>query len=73
MAISHSEVFEMANDEATLRMAAIAAVLSMLSQEGDDPGQIARKPGLAWSQDHRRMNMGQASLMQKRAGRSPWK
>ena len=54
-------------------MAAIAAVMSMLSQGGDDPGQVARKPGLAWSQDHRRMNMGQSSLMHRRASRSPWK
>ncbi|MDG1555912.1 MAG: hypothetical protein P8R00_06670 [Candidatus Poseidoniaceae archaeon] len=60
-------------NEETLRMAAIAAVMSMLSQSGDDPGQVARKPGLAWSQDHRRMNMGQSSLMHRRASRSPWK
>ena len=61
------------HDEDTLRMAALAAVYSMLAQSGEDPGQIARKPGLAWSQDHRRMNMGLSSLMQKRASRSPWK
>jgi hypothetical protein len=61
------------HNEETLRMAAIAAVFSMLAQSGDDPSQIARKPGLAWSQDHRRMNMGLSSLMQKRASRSPWK
>ena len=60
-------------DLATLRMAALAAVIAEVTQQGDDPAQIARKPGLAWSQDHRRMNMGQASLMQKRASRSPWK
>lgn len=60
-------------NQETLRMAAIAAVMSMLSQSGDDPGQVARKPGLAWSQDHRRMNMGQSSLMHRRASRSPWK
>lgn len=60
-------------DEETLRIAAITAVYSMLSQNGDGPGQVARKPGLAWSQDHRRMNMGKSSLMQKRASRSPWK
>ena len=61
------------HDEETLRMAAIAAVYSLLSQSGDEPGQVARKPGLPWSQDHRRMNMGLSSLMQKRANRSPWK
>ena len=60
-------------NEETLRMAAIAAVMSMLSQGGDDPGQVARKPGLAWSQDHRRMNTGQSALMHRRASRSPWK
>ncbi|NCG00638.1 MAG: hypothetical protein GWP25_02465 [Euryarchaeota archaeon] len=61
------------HDEETLRMAALAAVLSMLEQNGEDASQIARKPGLAWSQDHRRMNMGRSSLMHKRANRSPWK
>jgi len=42
-------------DEQTLRMAAIAGVLAMLQSQGEDPAQIARKPGMAWSQDHRRM------------------
>ena len=63
----------MATDDETLRMAAIAAVISMLSQEGEDPGQIARKPGLAWSQDHRRIVMGKSSLMAQRSSRSPWR
>ncbi|MDE0857735.1 MAG: hypothetical protein OSA38_04120 [Candidatus Poseidoniaceae archaeon] len=62
-----------ATDPATLRMAAIAAVLAEVTQQGEDPGQIARKPGLAWSQDHRRINTGQSSLMHRRASRSPWK
>jgi len=61
------------HDEKTLRMAALAAVLSMLAQNGDDASQIARNPGLPWSQDHRRMSMGLSSLMQKRTSRSPWK
>ncbi|DAC19616.1 MAG TPA: hypothetical protein D7H89_08265 [Candidatus Poseidoniales archaeon] len=60
-------------DRTILRMAAIAAVIAELAQQGEDVSLVARQPGLAWSQDHRRMNMGQASLMQKRAGRSPWK
>lgn len=60
-------------DLATLRMAAIAAVLAEVMQQGEDAGQVARKPGLAWSQDHRRMNTGQSSLMHHRASRSPWK
>ena len=60
-------------DPATLRMAAIAAVLAEVMQQGDDPSEVARKPGLAWSQDHRRMNIGQSSLMHQRASRSPWK
>ena len=59
-------------DDQTLRMAAIAAVLSMVDA-GEDVSVKGRQPGEAWSQDHRRMNMGQASLMQKRASRSPWK
>lgn len=60
-------------DSATLRMAAIAAVLAEVMQQGDDPAEVARNPGLAWSQDHRRMNTGQSSLMHQRASRSPWK
>ena len=60
-------------DLATLRMAALAAVIAEVTQQGDDPAQIARKPGLAWSQDHRRLNTGQSSLMHRRASRSPWK
>jgi hypothetical protein len=60
-------------DKATLRMAAIAAVLAEVTQQGDDPSQVARQLGLAWSRDHRRMNTGQSSLMHQRASRSPWK
>ena len=64
----------MANkDEQTLRMAAIAGVLAMLQSQGEDPAQIARKAGMAWSQDHRRMFSGKSSLMNYRASRSPWK
>ena len=62
-----------ATNTATLRMAAIAAVLAEVTQQGDDPGQVARNLGLAWSQDHRRINTGQSSLMHRRASRSPWK
>ena len=61
------------HDEETLRMAALAAVLSMLEQNGEDASQIARKPGLAWSQDHRRIVMGKSSLMAQRSSRSPWR
>ena len=59
-------------DNQTLRMAAIAAVLSMVDA-GEDVSVKGRQPGEAWSQDHRRMNMGRSSLMHKRANRSPWK
>ena len=55
-----------------LRIAAMAAVISA-TQSGDDSSQIARKMGDAWSQDHRRMNMGLSSLMYKRGSRSPWR
>jgi len=60
-------------DEQTLRMAAIAGVLAILQSQGEDPAQIARKPGMAWSQDHRRMLSGKSSLINYRASRSPWK
>jgi gas vesicle protein len=53
-------------------MAAIAAVLAA-SSSGEDPGQIARKSGEAWAQDHRRMNMGYSSLLHSRSARSPWR
>ena len=60
-------------DLQTLRMAAIAGVLAMIQSQGDDPAQIARNPGMPWSQDHRRMFSGKSSLLNHRASRSPWK
>ena len=59
-------------DEATRRMAAIAAVLSLV-EAGDDASQRGRQRGEAWSQDHRRMNMGRSSLLIHRSNRSPWR
>jgi len=59
-------------DIETLRMAAIAAVLAATSSR-DDPSQVGRKLGESWAQDHRRMNMGLSSLMQRRSSRSPWR
>ena len=44
-------------DEATLRIAAICAVLSIVENQGDD-SFAGRKHGSAWTQDHIRMNMG---------------
>ena len=61
------------DNEQTLRMAAIAGVLAMLQSQGEDPAQIARKSGMAWSQDHRRMFSRKSSLINHRASRSPWK
>jgi hypothetical protein len=59
-------------DETTRRMAAIAAVLSIV-ESGDDASHRGRQRGEAWSQDHRRMNMGRSSLMNYRSNRSPWR
>lgn len=59
-------------DEATRRMAAVAAVLSLL-ESTDDASNRGRQRGEAWSQDHRRMNMGRSSLMNHRSNRSPWR
>lgn len=59
-------------DEATRKMAAIAAVLSLL-ESTDDASNRGRQRGEAWSQDHRRMNMGRSSLMNHRSNRSPWR
>ena len=63
----------MGEDVSELMMAAIAAVLAMTESNGDEPGQTARQPGSAWSQDHRRQMTGRRSLMNARAGRSPWR
>ena len=63
----------MGDDMTELMMAAIAAVLAETQAGGDDPAQVARQPGAAWSQDHRRQMTGKASLMNARAGRSPWR
>ncbi len=52
-------------DEATLRIAAICAVLSIVENQGDDSSQVGRKSGSAWTQDHIRMNMGLNSLMNR--------
>ena len=60
-------------DLEVLRIAAIAAVISILNEQSDDPSQAGRMPGSSWSQDHRRMNMGKTSLMNLLASRSPWK
>lgn len=60
-------------DLEVLRIAAIAAVISILNEQSDDPSQAGRMPGSSWSRDHRRMNMGKTSLMNLRASRSPWK
>ena len=60
-------------DEATLRIAAISAVLSIVENQGDDSSQVGRKHGSAWTQDHIRMNMGLNSLMNRNSARSPWR
>ncbi len=38
-------------DRTILRMAAIAAVIAELAQQGEDVSLVARQPGLAWSQE----------------------
>jgi hypothetical protein len=63
----------MSSDVSERMMAAIAAVLAATQADGDDPAQVARQPGSAWSQDHRRQLTGQPSLMNARASRSPWR
>ena len=63
----------MAGKDDELRMAAIAAVLAATRQQGEDPAEVARRPGKAWSQDHRRMVTGRSSLMHARSRRSPWR
>ena len=60
-------------DEATLRIAAICAVLSIVETQGEDPSLTGRKQGPSWTQDHIRMNMGLNSLMNRNSARSPWR
>lgn len=63
----------MSDEISELMMAAIVAVLAATQMDGDDPSQVARNLGSAWSQDHRRQMAGKTSLMNARAGRSPWR
>ena len=63
----------MSQDITELMMAAIAAVIAETQMDGADPAQVARQPGAAWSQDLRRQMTGKTSLMNARAGRSPWR
>ena len=63
----------MGEEISELLMAAIAAVMAETQADGNDPAQVARQPGAAWSQDHRRQMTGKRSLMNARAGRSPWR
>ena len=57
-----------------LRVAAIAAVLSMVDEVGGpDPSQIGRQSGSSWAQDHRRLASGRSGVLQHRQGRSAWK
>jgi hypothetical protein len=63
----------MGEEISELMMAAIAAVIAETQADGDDPALVARQPGAAWSQDHRRQMTGKRSLMNARAGRSPWR
>ncbi|MEC7178448.1 MAG: hypothetical protein VXW28_04055 [Candidatus Thermoplasmatota archaeon] len=60
-------------DEATLRIAAICAVLAIVESQGDEQSMTGRNPGPAWTQDHIRMNMGLSSLMNRNSARSPWR
>ena len=63
----------MGEEISELMIAAIDAVMAETQADGNDPAQVARQPGAAWSQDHRRQMTGKRSLMNARAGRSPWR
>jgi hypothetical protein len=60
------------NDE-LLRMAAIAAVLSIIESGGDQVGEIGRQSGPVWSYDHRQMANGRSGVLAMRSGRSTWR
>jgi len=61
-----------ANDE-VLRMAAIAAVLSMIESSGPDSAQIGRQQGSVWASDHRRLASGDVGILRGRQARSTWR
>lgn len=54
------------------KIAAIVAIISTIEGRNNTEN-IGRQKGEAWSQDHRRMNMGLQSLMKNRSSRSPWR
>ena len=56
-----------------LRMAAIAAVLSMIESSGPDPAQIGRQQGSVWATDHRSLASGEAGILRARQARSTWR
>ena len=56
-----------------LRIAAICAVLSIIETQLESNLHIGRKTGTPWTEDHLRISMGLNSLMNRDAGRSPWR
>ncbi len=56
-----------------LRMAAIAAVLSIIESGGDQVGEIGRQSGPVWSYDHRQIANGRSGVLAIRSGRSTWR
>lgn len=56
-----------------LRVAAIAAVLSMIDSSGPDPALIGRQQGSSWAQDHRQLASGNSGVMRNRQSRSTWR
>ena len=59
-------------DDSILRIAAIMAVLNEVIG-ASDAAQIGRNLGESWSQDHRRVITGSASLLQTKSARAPWR
>ena len=55
-----------------LRAAALVAVMSMI-EASDERSKRGRELGSAWSQDHRRTQMGNTNLMESRQKRSAWR
>ena len=61
-----------ANEE-ILRMAAIAAVLSIIESGGNQISEIGRQTGPAWAHDHRQIANGRCGVLAIRSGRSTWR
>jgi hypothetical protein len=70
--VEKNQPVESESRDSMLRAAALVAVMSIIDAS-DDRSSRGRQLGSAWSQDHRRTRMGEATLMDARQKRSTWR